>query len=133
MKNVILKHSYYKDFGFFNHIYCLDIDYNFNEKSVEEIIDFVKSEPFFDVLIHTNDLNIEIIHIIKEVSKYKNIWLESQFFLFEDFAVMNDETKKILGIDKINVMIDALDDVIDVKRTLEDEILVKFNYMDVPF
>ena len=90
------------------------------------------NEPLNDVLIHTNDLSHEIIEIVKEISKFKKVWLQTQTFLFEDFAVMKEETLKILGFDKIDVMIDALGDIIDVKKSLKEEKLVEFN-KNVPF
>lgn len=116
MKNVLLKYGYYDEYGFFSHVYYVDCDYSFNEKNVNEIIEFVMNEPLNDVLIHTNDLSHEIIELVKEISKFKKVWLQTQTFLFEDFAVMKEETLKILGFDKINVMIDALGDIIDVKN-----------------
>ena len=44
MKNVITKFAAYKEYGLFNHIYLLDVDYVFNEKSVEDIMEFIKNE-----------------------------------------------------------------------------------------
>ena len=127
MKNVLLKYGYYDEYGFFSHVYYVDCDYSFNEKNVNEIIEFVMNEPLNDVLIHTNDLSHEIIEVVKEISKFKKVWLQTQTFLFEDFAVMKEETLKILGFDKIDVMIDALGDIIDVKKSLKEEKLVEFN------
>lgn len=132
MKNIVLKYGYYNDYGFFGHVYYVDCDYCFNKKTVNEIVKFVMNEPLNDVLIHTNDLNHEIIEVVKEISKFKNVWLQTQTFLFEDFAVMKKETLKILGFDKIDVMIDALGDIIDVKKSLREEKLVEFN-KNVPF
>lgn len=127
MKNVLLKYGYYDEYGFFSHVYYVDCDYSFNEKNVNEIIEFVMNEPLNDVLIHTNDLSHEIIELVKEISNFKKVWLQTQTFLFEDFAVMKEETLKILGFDKIDVMIDALGDIIDVKKSLKEEKLVEFN------
>lgn len=132
MKNVLLKYGYYDEYGFFSHVYYVDCDYSFNEKNVNEIIEFVMNEPLNDVLIHTNDLSHEIIEVVKEISKFKKVWLQTQTFLFEDFAVMKEEILKILGFDKIDVMIDALGDIIDVKKSLKEEKLVEFN-KNVPF
>ena len=113
MKNVITKFAAYKEYGLFNHIYLLDVDYVFNEKSVEDIMEFIKNEPFFDVMIHTNDISHEVIRLFKEISKYKNIWLQSNELYYEEFGNMNEDTIKIIGFDKVNVMIDALGDEID--------------------
>lgn len=133
MKNIVTKRAYYKDISYFSHIYFLDINYDFNEKSIEELVDFVNSDPFSDVLIHTNDITLDVIHTIKELSKVKTIWLQSDTFLFEDFGVMDKEVLQILGIDKIQIMIDALGDIIDFNKSVENEKLVKFNYMELPF
>ena len=40
MKNVITKCATYKNYGLFNHIYLLDVDYVFNDKSIADIIRF---------------------------------------------------------------------------------------------
>lgn len=133
MKNVVTKYMYYKDIDFFNHIYFLDVDYDFNEKTIDDIIKFVTDEPFFDVLIHANDITHDIVTVIKEVSKVKNVWFESSEMLFETFATMQEDTRRVIGFDKVQVMIDALGDVIDVKKSIEEESLVKFNYMELPF
>lgn len=133
MKNVVTKLGYYKDINYFIHIYFLNIGYEFNEKSLEDILKFVNDEPFFDVLIHTNGITHDIVEVIKEISKLKNVWLESDEMLFENFAVMQEETIKEIGFDKIEIMIDALEDVIDVKKSLTEGKLVKFNYMELPF
>ncbi len=133
MKNIVTKFDFYKDISFFNHIYFLDVDFSFNEKTIEEIKEFVSEEPFYDVLIHTNDLTLDVIKVLKEISKTKKIWFETNDMLFEDFGVMQDETMKILGIDNIYVMIDALGDVIDFKKSLKENVLIKFNYMELPF
>ena len=133
MKNVITKCATYKNYGLFNHIYLLDVDYVFNEKSVEDIMEFIKNEPFFDVMIHTNDISHEVIRLFKEISKYKNIWLQSNELYYEEFGNMNEDTIKIIGFDKVNVMIDALGDEIDVKKSLEEDNLVSFIYEKLPF
>ena len=133
MKNVITKFTTYKEYGLFNHIYLLDVDYVFNEKSVEDIIEFVKNEPFFDVMIHTNDISNEIIRLFKEISKYKDIWLQSDELYYEEFGNMNENTIKFIGFDKVKVMIDALGDVIDVKKSLQEDNLVSFIYEKLPF
>ena len=85
------------------------------------------------MLIHTNDITLDVIHTIKEISKTKKIWFQSDTLLFEDFAAIDKETLKILGLDQISIMIDALGDTIDLKKTLKEEVLVKFNYMELPF
>ena len=96
MKNVITKFATYKNYGLFKHIYLLDVDYTFNEKSVEDIMEFIKNEPFFDVMIHTNDISHEVIRLFKEISKYKNIWLQSDELYYEEFGNMNEDTIKII-------------------------------------
>lgn len=133
MKNVITKFADYKEYGLFNHIYLLDVDYVFNEKSVEDIMEFIKNEPFFDVMIHTNDISHEVIRLFKEISKYKNIWLQSNELYYEEFGNMNEDIIKIIGFDKVNVMIDALGDEIDVKKSLKENNLVSFIYEKLPF
>ena len=133
MKNVITKFAVYKEYGLFNHIYLLDVDYVFNEKSVEDIMEFIKNDPFFDVMIHTNDISHEVIRLFKEISKYKNIWLQSNELYYEEFGNMNQDTIKIIGFDKVNVMIDARGDEIDVKKSLEEDNLISFIYEKLPF
>lgn len=133
MKNVITTFATYKNYGLFKHIYLLDVDYTFNEKSVEDIMEFIKNEPFFDVMIHTNDISHEVIRLFKEISKYENIWLQSNELYYEEFGNMNEDTIKIIGFDKVNVMIDALGDEIDVKKSLEEDNLVSFIYEKLPF
>lgn len=133
MKNVITKFTTYKEYGLFNHIYLLDVDFIFNEKSIEDIMEFIKNEPFFDVMIHTNDISNEIIKLFKEISKYKDIWLQSDELYYEEFGNMNENTIKFIGFDKVKVMIDALGDVIDVKKSLQEDNLVSFIYEKLPF
>lgn len=133
MKNVITKFTTYKEHGLFNHIYLLDVDFIFNEKSIEDIMEFIKNEPFFDVMIHTNDISNEIIKLFKEISKYKDIWLQSDELYYEEFGNMNEDMIKIIGFDKVKVMIDALGDVIDVKKSLQEDNLVSFIYEKLPF
>ena len=133
MKNVITKLGYYKDISYFIHIYFLDVDYEFNEKSIDDVLKFVNSEPFFEVLIHTNDITLDVVHTIKEISKIKTIWLQSDTLLFEDLAVMDKEALQTLGLDQISVMIDALDDIIDLTKTLKEEELIRYNYDVLPF
>lgn len=133
MKNVITKFTTYKEYGLFNHIYLLDVDFIFNEKSIEDIMEFVKNEPFFDVMIHTNDISNEIIKLFKEISKYKDIWLQSDELYYEEFGNMNENTIKFIGFDKVKVMIDALGDVIDVKKSLQEDNLVSFIHEKLPF
>lgn len=133
MKNVITKFTTYKEYGLFNHIYLLDVDFIFNEKSIEDIMEFVKNEPFFDVMIHTNDISNEIVKLFKEISKYKDIWLQSDELYYEEFGNMNEDMIKIIGFDKVKVMIDALGDEIDVKKSLQEDNLVSFIYEKLPF
>ena len=133
MKNVITKFAAYKEYGLFNHIYLLDVDYVFNEKSVEDIMEFIKNEPFFDVMIHTNDISHEVIHLIQEISKYKDIWLQSDELYYEEFGNMDEDAIKTIGFDKVKVMIDALGDEINVKKSLQEDNLVSFIYEELPF
>ena len=133
MKNVITKFAAYKEYGLFNHIYLLDVDYVFNEKSVEDIMEFIKNEPFFDVMIHTNDISHEVIHLIQEISKYKDIWLQSDELYYEEFGNMDEDAIKTIGFDKVKVMIDALGDEINVKKSLQEDNLVSFIYDKLPF
>lgn len=133
MKNVITKCAKYKNYGLFNHIYLLDVDYVFNDKSIEDIIRFIKSDPFFDVMIHTNDISHEVIHLIQEISKYKDIWLQSDELYYEEFGNMDEDAIKTIGFDKVKVMIDALGDEINVKKSLQEDNLVSFIYDKLPF
>lgn len=79
MKNVITKFTTYKDYGLFNHIYLLDVDYVFNEKSVEDIMEFVKSEPFFDVMIDALGDEIDVRKSLKEDNLVSFIYEELPF------------------------------------------------------
>ena len=133
MKNVITKFAAYKEYGLFNHIYLLDVDYVFNDKSIADIIRFIKSDPFFDVMIHTNDISHEVIHLIQEISKYKDIWLQSDELYYEEFGNMDEDAIKTIGFDKVKVMIDALGDEINVKKSLQEDNLVSFIYDKLPF
>ena len=133
MKNIIIKKNFYKDIGYFSHVYFVDFVCNFNEKSIEEIVNYVTEEPFCDVMIHANNLNYDVIKVLKELAKVKDIWFETNNLLFEDFAVIEKDIMKVLGIDKIKIMIDALGDVIDFKKSIENEEFVKFEYMILPF
>ena len=133
MKNVIIKCATYKNYGLFNHIYLLDVDYVFNDKSIADIIRFIKSDPFFDVMIHTNDISHEVIHLIQEISKYKDIWLQSDELYYEEFGNMDEDAIKTIGFDKVKVMIDALGDEINVKKSLQEDNLVSFIYDKLPF
>lgn len=111
----------------------IDVNYNFNEKSVEEIIKVVKEEPFCPVMLHIDDISVEIIELIKRLSEFKEVWLQSNTLFYEDFANMNKETIMTFGIDRIKVMIDALEDEIDIEKSLNDDNLVSFIYEEVPF
>jgi hypothetical protein len=133
MKNVITKFGPFKEYGMFNHIYFLDCDYDFNDRTIEELTDFVNKEPFSDILIHSNDLTLDVVRTLKELSKIKEIWFESEYLLFENFAVMEKESLETLGIDKISVMIDSLGDVIDLEKSIQEQKLVKFDYEEAPF
>lgn len=133
MKNVVTKLTSYNNINIFNNIYFLNVKYDFNEKDIGEIIDFVKKEPFCDVLIHTDDITIDVINTIKAISNIKNVWLKSNVLTFEDLLAISEQGKEILGIDRIDKMIDSTDNVIDFKKSLENGFLVKFNYMELPF
>jgi len=133
MKNIITKFCSYKDIGLFNHIFILDVNYVFNEKSIEDIINYVKNEPFFDVLIHTNHITDDVVTLLQKISEFKQIWLQSDKILFEDIGVLDDEDIIRNGIDKIEVMIDALGDMIDLKKSLNGKSFVKFDLVSLPF
>ena len=64
MKNVIMKNECYKDYGMFNHIYIIDVKYDFNKKTVDDVLNFVESDPFSPVMIHTNGFSLEIIELL---------------------------------------------------------------------
>ena len=106
MKNVITKCATYKNYGLFNHIY---------------------------LMIHTNDISHEVIHLIQEISKYKDIWLQSDELYYEEFGNMDEDAIKTIGFDKVKVMIDALGDEINVKKSLQEDNLVSFIYDKLPF
>ena len=133
MKNVITKFGSYKDNGFFNHIYFVDTDYNFNEKSIEEIVKFIVKDPFHDIMIHANDLNVDVIDTIKCVSKIKDIIFQTDTILFEDISIMDENTLNTLGMDKVDIMIDALGDMIDLKNSLKRQKFIKYHYNNLPF
>ena len=84
MKNVILKREYYKDYGMFSHVYLVDVNYDFNEKSVDEILDFIESDPFSPVMIHTNDVTVGLCILLKGINEFREIWFKTDNFLFED-------------------------------------------------
>ena len=133
MKNVVTKLTSYNNINIFNNIYFLNVKYDFNEKDIGEIIDFVKKEPFCDILIHTDDITIDVINTIKAISNIKDVWLKSNVLTFEELLAISEQGKEILGIDRIDKMIDSTDNVIDFKKSLENGFLVKFNYMELPF
>ena len=133
MKNVVTKLTSYNNINIFNNIYFLNVKYDFNEKDIGELIDFVKKELFCDVHIHTDDITIDVINTIKAISNIKNVWLKSNVLTFEDLLAISEQGKEILGIDRIDKMIDSTDNVIDFKKSLENGFLVKFNYMELPF
>lgn len=137
MKNVIIKQKQYKDYGIFTHIYCVDVNYDFNEKSVEEIVKCVEDCFLFPVMIHTNDISLEIVNLLKKISKlppYKNeIWLNTNNFLFEYFADIDEETIEELALDNIDYMVDALGDEIDFKGSLVFNELIKYEHIECPF
>jgi len=137
MKNVITKTTVYKDYGLFQHVYFVDVNYNFNEKSVKDIIKYVKSDPFSPVMIHTNDISIEIIRLIKKISELydysKEIWLKTDNFLFEDFMTFDEENFSILGLDKIDILIDKLGDEIDLKFSWHYDTYIPYEHVKCPF
>ena len=67
MKNVILKTKEYKNYGLFNHVFLIDVNYKFNEKSVDEIFEFIKSDPFSPVMIHTDGFSLELISLLEKI------------------------------------------------------------------
>lgn len=133
MKNIVTKLGLYKNYGFFNHVYFLDCDYPLNEKTLEDVVEFIVKEPFFDIMIHANDLSVDVIETIKCLSKIRTIVFQSDEILFEDFATMDKETMNVFGIDNINVMIDALGDTINLKDSIREKKLVKYDYFNLPF
>ena len=132
MKNIVLKTDFYKDIHYMNHIYFLDVDFDFNEKNIEDIIKFVDN-PLIDVMIHSNDLTVDVIQTLKEIGKYRNIWFETKNILFEDFAVMEKESIETLGINHIDVMIDGLGEMIDLQKSLEEGKILRADYWILPF
>jgi hypothetical protein len=125
MKNVIMKNECYKDYGMFNHIYILDVKYDFNKKTVDDILNFVESDPFSPVMIHTSGFSLELIELLGKISK--EIWFNSDNFLFEDFSVLDDKTIELFNIHKIDYMIDALGDEIDLKRSVVFNELIRYD------
>lgn len=136
MKNVIVKQKAYKDYGIFTHIYCVDVNYDFNEKSVEEIVKCVKDYFLFPVMIHTNDISVELVSLLKKLSELSyidEIWLNTSNFLFEYFADIDNKTIEELALDNIDYMIDALGDEIDFKGSLVFNELIKYEHIECPF
>jgi hypothetical protein len=145
MKNVILKTKEYKNYGLYNHVFLIDVNYKFNEKSVDEIFEFIKSDPFSPVMIHTDGFSLELISLLEkiyseltvfeedEVKLYKEIWLKTNKFIFEDFAALDDKTIELFNIDKIDYIIDALGDEIDLKRSMVYNELIKYEHIECPF
>lgn len=126
MKNVIYKNEWYKDYGLFCHVYYVEVNYDFNYKTIDEIFEFIKEMPFCHVMLHTNDISHEIIGLIKKISLGRHIWLKSNKLTIEDILKMNDETLKILGFDKIKVFIGEDEKVIDLNKTLQEKKIFEF-------
>ena len=120
-----MKNECYKDYGMFNHIYILDVKYDFNKKTVDDILSFVESDPFSPVMIHTSGFSLELIELLGKISK--EIWFKSDNFLFEDFSVLDDKTIELFNIHKIDYMIDALGDEIDLKRSVVFNELIRYD------
>ena len=118
MKNVIMKNECYKDYGMFNHIYLLDVDYDFNDKSIEDIMDFVNSDPLSPIMIHTNDITYYLVEILKKMTMDKEIWVEIKNELFENIADFPESCVIDWGILNVDYIVDALGDEIDYKRSV---------------
>ena len=52
---------------------------------------------------------------------------------YEEFGNMDEDAIKTIGFDKVKVMIDALGDEINVKKSLQEDNLVSFIYDKLPF
>ena len=128
MKNVVMKNKTYKDYGMFNHIYLLDVKYDFNDKSVEDVMNFVNSDPLSPVMIHTSGFSLELIRLLDRIfsETSKEIWFNTDNFLFEDFYGLDDKTIEMFNIHKIDYIIDALGDEIDFKRSMVYNELIKY-------
>ena len=145
MKNVILKTKEYKDYGLFNHVYIVDVKYHFNDKSVDEIMEYLKSDPFSPVMIHTNGFSLELIELLEKIYSeltvfeedkiilYKEIWFNTDKFTFEEFSTLDEKTICFFNIDKIDYMVDALGDEIDFKRSIVFNELIKYEHIECPF
>ena len=126
MKNVILKTAEYKDYGIFSHVYFVDVNYVFNEKNIDEIVEFIEKTPFMNVMIHSDDIIFGIGELLKKISQDKEIWFETNGFLFEDLAYLSDDFYLTLGFDKIDVIIDNIGQPIDFKRSIVYNELVEY-------
>jgi hypothetical protein len=126
MKNVILKTAEYKDYGMFSHVYFVDVNYDFNEKNIDEIVEFIEKTPFMDVMIHSNDIIFGLGELLKKISQDKEIWFETNGFLFEDLAYLSDDFYSTLGFDKIDAIIDNIGQPIDFKRSIVYNELVEY-------
>ena len=124
-----MKSEWYKDYGMFSHIYLLDVNYVFNQKTVEDVMEFVNSDPFSPVMIHTSGFSLELITLLDKIFEETNkiIWFKTDSFLFEDFSVLDDKTVELFNIHKIDYMIDALGDEIDLKRSVVYNELIKYD------
>ena len=76
---------------------------------------------------------MKLLDYSRKYLNIKNIWLQSNELYYEEFGNMNQDTIKIIGFDKVNVMIDARGDEIDVKKSLEEDNLISFIYEKLPF
>ena len=132
MKNVIMKSEWYKDYGMFSHIYLLDVDYDFNDKSIEDIMDFVNSDPLSPIMIHTNDITYDLVEILKKMTMDKEIWFEIKNELFENIADFPESCVIDWGILNIDYIVDALGDEIDYKRSVVFNELIKYD-TECPF
>lgn len=133
MKNVLVKFKTYANLGAFNHIYFVNGDYDFNDVSLEEIVEEVEKEPFFAVMVHAKKVTPDVMMVIEELSKIREIWYENLDISFQDFLKMMKNEEKWCCIDKISIMIDTYGNIVDIERSLAENHLVKFNYMVLPF
>lgn len=124
-----MKNEYYKDYCMFNHVYLLNVNYDFNNKSVDEVFDYIKKDPLSPVMIHTSGFSLELITLLDKIfsETSKTIWFKTDNFLFEDFSVLNDKTIELFNIHKIDYVVDALGDEIDLKRSMVYNELITYD------
>ena len=77
----------------FNQVYVFDVNYHFNEKCVDDIINWIKDDPFeCNVLIYFDDCkqSDDIVKIINEISN--DVWIKSSCLSMEDIVSLLEET-----------------------------------------